>query len=222
VTAIRVLVADDEQVVRAGFAALLGTQPDFDVVGTARDGIDAIELATSHLPDIVLMDVRMPNLDGINATKRITQDNPNVRVIVLTTFDLDDYVFNALRAGATGFLLKDVSAETLFAAVRTVSTGDALLTPTVTRRLIEEFVRSNPNPTRSQSSVLATLTNRETEVLTLLARGLSNSEIAEMLCLSDETIKTHVSRTLNKLGCRDRTQAVIAAYDHHLVTPRAN
>jgi DNA-binding NarL/FixJ family response regulator len=214
---IRVLVADDQEVVRAGFAALLETQPDFEVVGTAADGADAVRLSGEHGPDVVLMDIRMPTLDGIEATRQLA-DGP--RVLVLTTFDLDEYVYDALAAGASGFLLKDVPAETLFDAVRVVARGDALLAPSVTRRLIGEFARLRPRlPTRPE--LLESLTPRETEVLRLLAEGLSNAEVAERLVVSDETVKTHVSRVLGKLGLRDRSQAVVVAYESGLVVPRA-
>jgi DNA-binding NarL/FixJ family response regulator len=213
---IRVLVADDQQIVRDGFAALLATQADFEVVGTAADGEEAVRACGERCPDVVLMDVRMPVMDGIEATRRVAAD---ARVIILTTFDLDDYVYDALSAGASGFLLKDAGAERLFDAVRVVAAGDALLAPAVTRRLIGEFARLRPRlPTRPDG--LAELTPRETEVLQLVAEGLSNREIADRLVVSDETVKTHVSRVLTKLGLRDRTQAVVAAYESGLVEPR--
>jgi DNA-binding NarL/FixJ family response regulator len=213
---IRVLVADDQQIVRDGFAALLATQADFEVVGTAADGEEAVRACDERRPDVVLMDVRMPVMDGIEATRRVAAD---ARVIILTTFDLDDYVYDALSAGASGFLLKDAGAERLFDAVRVVAAGDALLAPAVTRRLIGEFARLRPRlPTRPDG--LAELTPRETEVLQLVAEGLSNREIADRLVVSDETVKTHVSRVLTKLGLRDRTQAVVAAYESGLVEPR--
>jgi DNA-binding NarL/FixJ family response regulator len=208
---IRLVVADDQEVVRAGFAALLDTPDDMTVVGTARDGEDAVEVARRHRPDVILMDVRMPVIDGIEATRRIVTDVvPVPRVIVLTTFDLDEYVYEALGAGASGFLLKDVTAATLFEAVRVVAAGDALLTPNVTRRLIDEFVRTRP---RFRADRLGQLTARELDVLRLMALGRSNAEIAAELYVGTETVKTHVSRILAKLGARDRTQAVIAAYD---------
>jgi len=217
---IRVVVADDQEIVRAGFVALLGTQPDFEVAGSAADGEDAVRVCREHRPDVVLMDVRMPALDGIAATRELCADDDGPRVLMLTTFDLDEYVYDALSAGASGFLLKDVAAETLFDAVRVVAAGDALLAPTVTRRLIDEFARLRPRlatpPTR-----LAELTPRETEVLRLVAEGLSNAEIAERLVVTEETVKTHVSRVLQKLGLRDRTQAVVAAYESGLVVPRS-
>ena len=215
---IRIVVADDHQVVRVGFAALLDTQPDFTVVGTARDGIEAVALGRELRPDVVLMDVRMPGTDGIEATRQLAVgqlDGP--RVLILTTFDLDDYVFEALRAGASGFLLKDVTAERLFDAVRVVAAGEALLAPAVTRRLISEFARIRPTATTPPG--LVTLTPRETEVLRLVAEGLSNQQIAARLVVTEETVKTHVSRILHKLALRDRTQAVIAAYESGLVVP---
>jgi DNA-binding NarL/FixJ family response regulator len=218
---IRVAVVDDQEIVRAGFAALLGTQADFEVVGTAADGEEAVRLCLETRPDVVLMDVRMPVLDGIEATRRLTLDGAKVpSVIVLTTFDLDEYVYDALGAGASGFLLKDVTAEALFDAVRVVAAGDALLAPAVTRRLVSEFARLRPT-LATRPKALDDLTPRETEVLRLVAEGLSNGEIAERLVVSDETVKTHVSRVLAKLGLRDRTQAVVAAYESGLVVPRA-
>jgi DNA-binding NarL/FixJ family response regulator len=220
---ISVVVVDDQEVVRAGFAALLGTQPDFRVVGTAADGAEAIRVCRERSPDIVLMDVRMPVMDGIEATRRLTADagdRGHPRIIILTTFDLDEHVFDALIAGASGFLLKDVTAERLFDAVRVVATGEALLAPTVTRRLIGEFARLRPRPPRP--TPLSALTQRETEVLRLIAEGLSNPEVAIRLRVSDETVKTHVSRILSKLQLRDRTQAVIMAYESGLVVPRSH
>jgi DNA-binding NarL/FixJ family response regulator len=218
---IRVVVADDQEIVRAGFAALLGTQPDIEVVGTAADGEEAVAVCRRHAPDVVLMDVRMPAVDGIAATRRLTADpGGGPRVIILTTFDLDDYVYDALSAGASGFLLKDAGAERLFDAVRVVAAGDALLAPGVTRRLIAEFARMRPRlPPRPER--LEALTERETEVLRLIAEGLSNMEIADRLVVSDETVKTHVSRVLGKLDLRDRTQAVVIAYESGLVEPRS-
>ena len=215
---IRIVVADDHQVVRAGFAALLDTQPDFAVVGTACDGAEAVRLGRDLGPDVVLMDVRMPGVDGIEATRQLTVGQPDgPRVLILTTFDLDDYVYDALRAGASGFLLKDVTAERLFDAVRIVAAGEALLAPAVTRRLISEFARLQ-RATRP-ALALPALTPRETEVLSLVAEGLSNQQIAVRLVVTEETVKTHVSRVLRKLGLRDRTQAVIAAYESGLVVP---
>jgi DNA-binding NarL/FixJ family response regulator len=226
VPAIRIVVADDHQVVRTGFAELLGTQPDFEVLGTACDGAEAVRISRELQPDVVLMDVRMPGTDGIEATRQLAgpgavspPDGP--RILILTTFDLDEYVYDALRAGASGFLLKDVTAERLFDAVRVVAAGDALLAPTVTRRLIGEFAQMRPEPDAAPAAALATLTPRETQVLRLVAEGLSNTEIAARLVVTEETVKTHVSRVLSKLGLRDRTQAVVAAYESGLVVPRS-
>jgi DNA-binding NarL/FixJ family response regulator len=218
---IRIAVVDDHEVVRTAFAALLATQPDFEVVATASDGEEAVRLCREHRPDVVLMDVRMPILDGIEATRRIVgPDGP--RVLILTTFDLDEHVYDALGAGASGFLLKDVTAERLFEAVRVVAAGEALLAPTVTRRLVAEFSRLRvAAPHRPPAAALDVLTPRETEVLGLIAEGLSNSEIAVRLTVGEETVKTHVSRVLTKLGLRDRTQAVVLAYESGLVTPRS-
>ncbi|HZB50911.1 MAG TPA: response regulator transcription factor [Mycobacteriales bacterium] len=216
---LRVLVVDDQDVVRAGFAALLATQPDFVVVGTAADGAEAVRLSRERRPDVALMDVRMPVLDGIEATRRIAAGSDRPRIVMLTTFDLDEHVYAALSAGASGFLLKDVTAEGLFAAVRVVAAGDALLAPTVTRRLIGEFLRVRP--AARVTAPLAALTPRETEVLRLVAEGLSNAEIAARLVVSDQTVKSHVSRVLAKLGLRDRAQAVVAAYESGLVVPHA-
>jgi DNA-binding NarL/FixJ family response regulator len=214
---IAVVVADDHEVVRAGFAALLDTQPDFAVRAVAADGAQAVRVCREVRPDVVLMDVRMPVTDGIEATRQLASES--CRVLILTTFDLDEYVFDALRAGASGFLLKDVTAERLFDGVRVVAAGDALLAPVVTRRLISEFARIRP-PTARPPADLAALTPRETEVLRLVAEGLSNPEIAARLVVTDETVKTHVSRLLAKLGLRDRTQAVVTAYESGLVVPR--
>ena len=219
--AIRITVADDHQVVRTGFAALLDTQPDFTVVGTACDGVEAVKIARALRPDVALMDVRMPNMDGIEATRRLTESGAGPRILILTTFDLDEYVYDALCAGASGFLLKDVTAERLFDAVRVVAAGEALLAPTVTRRLISEFTRLRPRAAAAPPVVLAALTPRETEVLKLVAEGLSNPEIAARLVVTEETVKTHVSRVLNKLGLRGRTQAVVVAYESGLVVPHS-
>jgi len=218
---IRIVVADDHQVVRTGFAALLDTQPDFTVVGTACDGVEAVRIARELRPDVVLMDVRMPTMDGIEATKQLTESGAAPRILILTTFDLDEYVYDALCAGASGFLLKDVTAERLFDAVRVVAAGEALLAPTVTRRLIDEFTRLRPRPAAAPAAALATLTPRETQVLRLVAEGLSNPEIADRLVVTEETVKTHVSRVLSKLGLRGRTQAVVIAYESGLVVPRS-
>jgi DNA-binding NarL/FixJ family response regulator len=216
---IRTLVADDQQVVREGFAALLDTQEDMTVVASAADGAEAVRLSGEHHPDVVLMDVRMPVLDGIEATREIAAANEEgPRILILTTFDLDDYVYDALQAGASGFLLKDVPAETLFEAVRVIAGGEALLAPPITRRLIAEFARLRPRQVRPET--LEALTPRETEILGLVAEGLSNAEIASRLVLSDETVKTHVSHVLRKLGLRDRAQAVVVAYESGLVVPR--
>jgi DNA-binding NarL/FixJ family response regulator len=216
---IGIVVADDHEVVRAGFAALLDTQPDFTVLGTAADGAQAVAACGELRPDVVLMDVRMPGTDGIEATRQITAAEAAPKVLILTTFDLDEYVFDALRAGASGFLLKDVTAERLFEAVRVVAAGEALLAPAVTRRLISEFARIRPPAAAAPPTALAALTPRETEVLRLVAEGLSNPEIAMRLVVTEETVKTHVSRVLGKLGLRDRTQAVVTAYESGLVVP---
>ena len=219
---ISIVVADDHEVVRAGFAALLDSQPDFTVLGTASDGAQAVLACQELKPDVVLMDVRMPGTDGIEATRQLTSGAGHVpRVLILTTFDLDEYVFDALRAGASGFLLKDATAERLFEAVRIVAAGEALLAPAITRRLISEFARIRPAawPAAASPAALAALTPRETEVLRLVAEGLSNPEVAARLVVTEETVKTHVSRVLGKLGLRDRTQAVVAAYESGLVVP---
>jgi DNA-binding NarL/FixJ family response regulator len=219
---VRVVVVDDEEVVRSGFAALLETQPDFEVVGVAGDGKAAIEICREQRPDVALMDVRMPAMDGIEAARRIVlEEGASTRVLVLTTFDLDEYVYDALAAGASGFLLKDATAEELFDAVRVVAAGDALLSPRVTRRLITEFARLRPTAPVTPV-VLKELTPREAEVLRLVAEGLSNAEIAERLVVSEETVKTHVSHVFAKLGVRDRAQAVVVAYESGLVTPRSD
>ncbi|HZM79971.1 MAG TPA: response regulator transcription factor [Candidatus Limnocylindrales bacterium] len=220
---IRIAIVDDQEVVRAGFGALLATQRDFTVAGFAADGVGALELVRAEHPDVVLMDVRMPVMDGIQATRRITEslgEDGKPRIIILTTFDLDDHVYDALSAGASGFLLKDITAERLFDAVRVVASGDALLAPAVTRRLIGQFARLRP-PDGSTPDRLAALTPRETEVLLLVAEGLSNPEIAKRLFLGEQTVKSHVSRVLTKLGLRDRIQAVITAYETGLVVPRS-
>ena len=215
---IGIVVADDHEVVRAGFAALLDTQPDFTVLGTAADGAQAVRVCRELKPDVVLMDVRMPGTDGIEATRQLSAGDVAPKVLILATFDLDQYVFDALRAGASGFLLKDVTAERLFEAVRVVAAGEALLAPAVTRRLISEFARIRPQAA-APPAALSALTPRETEALRLVAEGLSNSEIAARLVVTEETVKTHVSRVLAKLGLRDRTQAVVTAYESGLVVP---
>jgi DNA-binding NarL/FixJ family response regulator len=218
--AVKVVVADDHEVVRAGFAALLDTQADFTVVGTAQDGIEAVRICREVAPDVVLMDIRMPGMDGIEATRRLSgHGGGGPRILILTTFDLDEYVYDALRAGASGFLLKDVTAERLFDAVRVVAAGEALLAPSVTRRLIGEFARTRPTTDATPTAAIASLTPRETQVLRLVAEGLSNPEIATRLVVTEETVKTHVGRVLAKLGLRDRTQAVVTAYESGLVVP---
>jgi len=220
--AVRLVVADDHETVRSGLAALLDTQPDFTVIGTACDGAEAVRISRELRPDVVLMDVRMPSMDGIEATRQLVGSGPDgPRILILTTFDLDEYVYDALRAGASGFLLKDVTAERLFDAVRVIAAGDALLAPAVTRRLISEFALMRPQPETTPTTALTVLTPRETHVLQLVAEGLSNREIAARLVVTEETVKTHVSRVLSKLGLRDRTQAVVTAYESGLVVPRS-
>ncbi|MGV9264313.1 response regulator [Kitasatospora sp. NPDC003701] len=220
---IRVIIVDDQAMVRAGFAALLGVQSDIDVVGDAADGAQALEVCGRTHPDVVLMDVRMPGMDGLEAARRLL--DPAVpgahrpKVLMLTTFDVDDYVYEALRAGASGFLLKDAPPADLIAAVRVVAAGEALLAPSVTRRLIEDFARTRPVRRRDPKLRLNGLTPRETEVLELIARGLSNQEIAAGLVLAEQTVKTHIGRILAKLDLRDRAQAVVLAYESGLVTP---
>jgi DNA-binding NarL/FixJ family response regulator len=216
--AIRVLIADDQSLVRAGFRLVLENHDDVEVVGEASNGHEAVHGASRLQPDVVLMDIRMPELDGIAATARITERHPQTRVLVLTTYDLDEYVYDALQAGASGFLLKDTPPEQLAGGIRAVAAGEALLAPTVTRRLIEEFARVGP-ATRARPEALDELTPRELEVLRLLARGMSNAEIAAHFVLGETTIKTHVAHVLNKLGLRDRVQAVVLAYESGLVTP---
>jgi DNA-binding NarL/FixJ family response regulator len=218
-SAIRVLLADDQALVRTGFRMILKAEPDIDVVGEAADGAQAIDAVRRLQPDVVVMDVRMPHVDGLEATRRIlSAPDPRARVLMLTTFDLDEHVYDALRAGASGFLLKDGPADQLVAAIRSIADGGALLAPTVTRRLIEEFAR---RPPETPPGALAELTDRERSVLVLLARGLSNAEIAIELVLGEATIKTHVAHVLSKLGVRDRTQAVVYAYESGLVRPHA-
>ena len=213
---IRVVVADDQGMVRSGFSTLLNAQPDIEVIGEAVNGQEAVTAATELRPDVILMDVRMPVLDGLQATRRITVMDDPPRILILTTFDLDDYVFEALRAGASGFLLKDASAGELAAAVRVVAVGDGLLAPAVTRRLISEFARMG-GPRLPSPRKLKELTDRETEVLALVARGMTNAEIAGQLVVAEQTVKTHVSRVLTKLRLHDRAQAVVFAYESGLV-----
>ncbi len=215
---IRVLIADDQMMVREGFSVLLNAMPDIEVVGEAVDGREAVRRVRELAPDVVLMDIRMPEQNGIEATREIVAAGGASKVLVLTTFDLDEYVYQALRAGASGFLLKDASARQLADGVRVVASGEALLAPSVTRRLITEFSKLAPAP-RPTAQAYGDLTDRETEVLVLIAQGLSNAEIAGRLVVAESTIKTHVSRVLVKLGLRDRTQAAVFAYEARLVTP---
>ncbi|WP_262699698.1 MULTISPECIES: response regulator [Streptomyces] len=223
-TTIRVLIADDQMMVRQGFTVLLNAEPDMEVVGQAVDGADAIAQVAELAPDVVLMDIRMPGVGGIEATRRLTEPaGATVKILVLTTFDLDEYVYEALRAGASGFLLKDASADELAHAVRVVAAGDALLAPNITKRLIGEFSRVTAAAPRGPLRArVGDLTERETEVLTLIAQGLSNAEIAARLVVAEQTVKTHVSRILFKLGLRDRTQAAVFAYETGLVRPSAS
>ncbi|MFF4521638.1 response regulator [Streptomyces bluensis] len=227
---IRVIIVDDQAMVRAGFAALLAAQSDIEVVGEAADGRQGVELGRRARPDVVLMDVRMPEMDGLAAARELLgpagdpggpqeAESHRPKVLMLTTFDVDDYVYEALRAGASGFLLKDAPPADLIAAVRVVAAGDALLAPKVTRRLIADFAQTRPAPRRKRALRLKGLTPRETEVLELIARGLSNQEIAGHLVLAEQTVKTHIGRVLAKLDLRDRAQAVIFAYESGLVTP---
>jgi DNA-binding NarL/FixJ family response regulator len=216
---IRVLVADDQALVRSGFRLILEAREDIEVVGEAEDGAEAVELARRVDPDVILMDVRMPKMDGVEATRRLTAAGSSARVVILTTFDLDEYVHEAIRAGASGFLLKDVQPAQLVEAVRVVAAGEALLAPTVTRRLLDRFARALPDEKPPPS--LDALTARELEILRLVAGGLSNAEIAEQLVVTEATVKTHVSSVLRKLHLRDRVQAVVAAYDAGLVQPSA-
>jgi DNA-binding NarL/FixJ family response regulator len=212
---IQVLIADDQELVRTGFRLILQAEPDLEVVAEAATGRQAVELTERLQPDVVLMDIRMPDLDGIEATRQLTARSSTSKVLILTTFDLDEYVFEALRAGACGFLLKDVAANQLASGVRMVAAGDALLAPSITRRLIEEFVTPRPVP----PTQIAELTPREMEILLLVARGMSNAEIADTLIIGEATVKTHVTRVLMKLGVRDRIQAIVLAYETGVIKP---
>ena len=214
-----VLIADDQALMRAGFRMILEAEPDLEVVGEATTGQEAVAEVGRLRPDVVLMDVRMPEMDGIEATRRLLDGNDDTKVVMLTTFDMDEYVYEALRAGASGFLVKDVPPEQLIAGIRSVASGDALLAPSVTKRLIQEFVRRPPNGIRTPSPELSRLTAREVEVLRMMARGLSNGEIATELFVSETTVKTHVAHLLSKLGVRDRVQAVVFAYASGVVAP---
>jgi len=218
---IRVALVDDQVMVRAGFRMILESEPDLTVVGEAGDGREALDVIARCSPDVVLMDVRMPVMDGIEATRRVVASGGHARVLILTTFDLDDYVYAALRAGASGFLLKDAPAEQLITAVHVIAAGDALLAPSVTRLLIEEVSRRPAVDASAVAPGLAELTERELEVLKLMARGMSNGEIATQLYLGEATVKTHVGRVLTKLNLRDRVQAVVLAYESGVVTPGA-
>lgn len=214
-----VLIADDQALMRAGFRMILEAEPDLKIVGEAADGREAVAEAARLRPDVVLMDVRMPEMDGIEATRQLLDANGDTKVVMLTTFDMDEYVFEALRAGASGFLVKDVPPEQLVAGIRSVASGDSLLAPSVTQRLIQEFVRRPPDALRTPPPGLDRLTEREVEVLRMVARGRSNAEIATELFVSETTVKTHVAHVLAKLGVRDRVQAVVFAYESGLVLP---
>lgn len=217
---IGVLIADDQPLVRAGLRMILEVEPDIEIVGEAADGNEAVTVAGATEPDVILMDVRMPNLDGLAATRRIVDDRDGgPRVLILTTFDLDTYVYEALLAGASGFVLKDIAPEQLVEAIRVIAKGEALLSPAVTRRLIEEFVRRPPDIVHPPPRELEQLTPREAEILRLVARGLSNAEIAARAFVSEPTVKTHIARILMKLGLRDRVQVVVYAYEHGLAKP---
>jgi DNA-binding NarL/FixJ family response regulator len=218
---IRVAVVDDQALLRAGFGVLLESATDIDIVGSAANGAEAIDLVLRTQPDVVLMDIRMPVMDGLEATRRILADDRcvGVRVLILTTFDLDEYVFAALRAGASGFMLKDTPPAELLAGVRLVATGEALLSPSITKHLIETFIRRSAETVEAQSSAMDVLTDRERDVLALVARGLSNAEIGSELYVSPATVKTHVARILTKLGARDRAQLIVIAYESGLVRP---
>jgi DNA-binding NarL/FixJ family response regulator len=216
---IRVLLCDDQALVRSGFRMILDARDDIEVVGEAEDGHEVIERARDLDPDVILMDVRMPNLDGVAATRRLVEAGSRARILILTTFDLDEYVYDALRAGASGFLLKDVQPAQLVDAIRVVAAGDALLAPSVTRRLLDRFAHALPGDETKPPPALESLTERELEVLKLLAGGLSNAELAEQLFLSETTVKSHISSVLRKLDLRDRVQAVVLAYEAGLVRP---
>jgi DNA-binding NarL/FixJ family response regulator len=216
---VRVVVADDQELVRVGLRMILEQEPDIEVVGEAFDGVEALELARRQRPEVLLMDIRMPRMDGLEATRLlVSQPGVTTRVLILTTFEIDEYVFEAMRSGASGFLLKTAPPAELLRAVRLVAVGDALLSPSITRRLIAEFARVSRRPTKPPTE-LQTLTEREREVLRLMAAGLSNAEIAQTLFLGEATVKTHVARTLNKLDLRDRVQAVVYAYENGVVQP---
>jgi DNA-binding NarL/FixJ family response regulator len=216
---VRILLADDQPLLRTGFRMVLGGEPDLDIVGEAGDGAEAVDLARRLLPDVVLMDIRMPRLDGVAATRAIVEAKLPVRVLILTTFDLDEYVVGALRAGASGFLAKDVPADDLVNAIRTVAAGEAVVAPRILKRLLDRFAETLPDPSARPPRDLQVLTDREREVLVQLARGQSNAEIARELSVSETTVKTHVGHVLTKLGLRDRVQAVVLAYETGLVRP---
>ncbi|TQL75059.1 LuxR family two component transcriptional regulator [Stackebrandtia endophytica] len=216
---IKVMLVDDQPLLRTGFRMVLGAETDFDIIAEAGDGSEAVDLARRLLPDVVLMDIRMPRMDGVAATKAIVDAKLPVKVLILTTFDLDEYVVGALRAGASGFLAKDVPADDLVAAIRSVAAGEAVVAPRILRRLLEKFVDRLPDPSGSTPTSLEVLTDRERQVLLLVARGMSNAEIARELTVSETTVKTHVGHVLTKLGLRDRVQAVVLAYESGLVKP---
>ncbi|MEV4631140.1 response regulator transcription factor [Micromonospora sp. NPDC049523] len=218
---VRILLADDQPLLRTGFRMVLSAESDLDIVGEAGDGAEAVDLARRLLPDVVLMDIRMPRMDGVAATRVIVESRLPVRVLILTTFDLDEYVVGALRAGASGFLAKDVPADDLVTAIRTVAAGEAVVAPRILKRLLDQFAGVLPDPSATPPKALDVLTDREREVLVHIARGLSNAEIARTLSISETTIKTHVGHVLTKLGLRDRVQAVVLAYESGLIRPGA-